>query len=41
VLAALVALILFTVLVLDFPFSGSVTITPDSFRQILTHMRGP
>ena len=34
-LAALVALILFTVLVLDFPFSGSVTITPDSFRQIL------
>ena len=40
-LAALIALILFTVLVLDFPFSGSVTITPDSFRQILTHLSGP
>ena len=39
-LAALIALILFTILILDFPFSGSVCITPNSFKQILMHLSG-
>lgn len=34
-LAALIALILFTVLELDYPFTGSVSIKPDAFENVL------
>jgi hypothetical protein len=34
-LAALIALALLTIMVLDFPFSGDVSIKPDTFRLIL------
>jgi hypothetical protein len=33
-LAALIALILYTILVMDFPFTGSMGIKPDAFRQM-------
>jgi len=34
-LSILISLTLFTILLLDFPFSGSINIPPDAFRQIL------
>ncbi len=34
-LSAIISLILFTILSLDFPFTGSVTISPAPFKQIL------
>jgi hypothetical protein len=34
-LAALISLILFTILVFDFPFTGGVTISPEPFKQML------
>lgn len=34
-LAVVIALILFTILELDFPFSGSVSIRPEAFKRIL------
>jgi len=34
-LSAIISLILFTILSLDFPFTGSVTISPEPFKQIL------
>ena len=37
-LSALIALILFTILVLDFPFAGDIRITPDAFRPILMYL---
>lgn len=33
-LAALIALILYTILVMDFPFTGSMSIKPDALRQM-------
>ncbi len=33
-LSILIALILFTILALDFPFGGSISISPNAFRQI-------
>ena len=35
-LATLIALILYTILMFDFPFTGDVSIRPDAFRQLLT-----
>ena len=36
-LAILISLILFTILVLDFPFSGGISVTDNAFRQVLTN----
>jgi uncharacterized membrane protein YjdF len=36
-LAVLIALILYTVLALDFPFDGEMKIVPDAFRQMLEY----
>ena len=38
-LSTLVALSLFTIMTLDFPFTGSVTISPDTFRTVLVHFK--
>jgi hypothetical protein len=37
-LAALIGLILFTIIVLDYPFTGSVRITPEAFKMILQNL---
>ena len=34
-LALLISLILFTILSLDFPFTGSVSISPEPFKMVL------
>jgi len=34
-LSAMIALIIFTILSLDYPFSGSVSIPPDAFKQMI------
>jgi hypothetical protein len=39
-LAVLIVLILFTILIMDFPFSGSLYIGPDSFQQVLSNLKG-
>ncbi|MDD5585080.1 MAG: DUF4239 domain-containing protein [Candidatus Omnitrophica bacterium] len=36
-LSAIIALILFTILVFDFPFSGSVNITPQAFSRVVSY----
>jgi hypothetical protein len=38
-LAVLIVLILFTILIMDFPFSGDLYISPDAFKQILLHLK--
>ena len=38
-LSTLVALSLFTIMTLDFPFTGSVTISPEIFRTVLVHFK--
>ena len=38
--SALIALILFTILVLDYPFAGDIGIEPDAFRPILMYLGG-
>jgi hypothetical protein len=38
-LSTLVALSLFTIMTLDFPFTGSVSISPDIFRAVLVHFK--
>ena len=38
-LSMLVALSLFTIMTLDFPFTGSVTISQDTFRAVLVHFK--
>ncbi len=38
-LSTLVALSLFTIMTLDFPFTGSVTVSPDTFRTVLVHFK--
>lgn len=38
-LSALVALSLFTIMTLDFPFTGSVSISADTFRTVLSHFK--
>jgi hypothetical protein len=40
-LAALVALTLFVAILLDFPFAGSVALTPAAFEQVLVPTHGP
>jgi cation transporter-like permease len=37
-LATLIALVLFTIMVFDYPYSGSVSISPDNFKLILQHL---
>ncbi len=37
-LAALIALILFTIMNLDYPFTGDISIRADAFREILRHL---
>ena len=39
-LSVLIALMLLTTLVLDYPFSGGVSIGPDAFQQVLTFIKG-
>jgi hypothetical protein len=39
-LAAMIALTLFTVIILDYPFSGSYGITPNNFQFLLTKLAG-
>jgi high-affinity Fe2+/Pb2+ permease len=34
-LAILIVLILFTILVMDFPFTGDLSISPDALQQVL------
>jgi hypothetical protein len=38
-LAVLIVLILFTILIMDFPFSGDFNISPDAFKQVLMHLK--
>jgi hypothetical protein len=38
-LAVLIVLILFTILIMDFPFSGDLTIPPDAFKLVLMHLK--
>ena len=38
-LSTLVALSLFTIMTLDFPFTGSVTISQETFRTVLVHFK--
>lgn len=40
-LAALIGLILFTIMVLEYPFSGEVCVTPDAFKVILRNLAAP
>jgi hypothetical protein len=35
-LAAMIAIILFTVISMDYPFTGDISITPDVFTNILS-----
>ena len=35
-LAAMIALALFTIMALDYPFSGDISIKPDVFRMVLS-----
>jgi hypothetical protein len=37
-LAMLIVLILFTILIMDFPFSGDIKVLPDAFKQVLLHL---
>jgi hypothetical protein len=39
-LAVLIVLILFTILIMDFPFSGDLYISPDAFMQVLANLKG-
>jgi len=36
-LATLIVLVLFTILVMDFPFTGDLSISPDALQQVLLH----
>ncbi|MBN1375773.1 MAG: DUF4239 domain-containing protein [Dehalococcoidia bacterium] len=38
-LAILIALILFTIVIMDFPFSGDLYISPSAFQQVLSDLR--
>ena len=38
-LAVLIVLILFTILIMDFPFSGDLIIPPDAFKLVLMHLK--
>jgi hypothetical protein len=38
-LAVLIALILFTILIMDFPFSGDMSVTSASFQQVLLYLK--
>ena len=38
-LAVLIVLILFTILIMDFPFSGDLNIPPDAFKLVLMHLK--
>jgi len=38
-LAVLIVLILFTILIMDFPFSGDLYISPDAFKQVLLNLK--
>ena len=38
-LAVLIVLILFTILIMDFPFSGDLNIPPDAFKLVLVNLR--
>jgi hypothetical protein len=38
-LAVLIVLILFTILIMDFPFSGDLFISPDAFKQVLQNLK--
>lgn len=37
-LAALIAITLFTVIAMDYPFTGDISITPDVFKNILSSL---
>ncbi len=37
-LSVLIVLLLFTILIMDFPFSGDLSIGPEAFQQVLTYM---
>jgi len=37
-LSMLIVLILFTILVMDFPFSGDLSVSPQAFREVLMYM---
>jgi hypothetical protein len=39
-LAALIAITLFTVIAMDYPFTGDISITPDVFKNILSSLMG-
>jgi hypothetical protein len=39
IMAVLVALILFTILIMDFPFSGELSVAPSSFTDVLLNIR--
>jgi hypothetical protein len=38
-LAVLIVLILFTILIMDYPFSGDMIVSPDAFRQVLMYLK--
>ena len=38
-LAVLIVLILFTILIMDFPFSGDMAVSPDAFKQVLLYLK--
>jgi hypothetical protein len=40
-LSALIGLILFTIMVMDYPFSGSVSVSPEAFKVILQYLAVP
>lgn len=39
ILAVLVSLILFTILIIDFPFSGDMSVSPQVFSDVLAHLK--
>jgi hypothetical protein len=38
-LSVLIVLILFTILIMDFPFSGDLSISPQAFKEVLMYMK--
>lgn len=38
-MAVLIVLILFTILIMDFPFSGDMSVKPDAFKQVLLYLK--
>ncbi|MHB8086222.1 MAG: bestrophin-like domain [Dehalococcoidia bacterium] len=38
-MAVLIVLILFTILIMDYPFSGDMAVSPDAFKQVLLYLK--